>query len=323
MSVIDRIDPEYLPIVKMVPIIDLEDIGAARTALKAVFEAMGSSPADPRVVTADHMAPGWDGSPDVLVRTFRPEGATGTLPALLWIQGGGYVLGAADLDDSLCGQIALDQQCLVASVAYRRAPEAPFPAAIDDCYAAGRWLYDQADSLNIDATRIVVGGASAGGGAAAAMALRARDEGEFAFSHQLLVYPMIDDRNDTASAQRITDPELWCQKSNGLAWRAYLGDAQGGEQVSPYAAPSRATDLSGLPPASIFVGELDVFLDEDIDYARRLIAAGVRTELHLYPAVHHGFDVHHPGAATSRRFIADRSHALQRAFAAQSTGDAA
>ncbi|MHA3791117.1 alpha/beta hydrolase [Sphingomonas sp. YL-JM2C] len=320
MSVLDRIDPEYLPIVKMVPIIDLEDVAAARAALKAVFEAAGASPRDPLVVSADHHVPGWDGAPDVLVRTFRPADATGDLPALLWIQGGGYVLGAADLDDALCGQLAIEQQCLVASVAYRRAPEAPFPAASDDCYAAARWLFAKVGELDIDASRIAVGGASAGGGAAAALALRARDGGDFAFVHQLLIYPMIDDRNDSDSARRITDPELWSHKNNMLAWKAYLGDAHGSDDVSPYAAPSRATDLGGLPPAAIFVGELDVFLDESIDYARRLIAAGVSAELHLYPAVHHGFDVHKVDAATSRRFIADRSHALSRAFARPNDG---
>lgn len=315
MSVLDRIDPEYLPIVKMVPIIDLEDVAQARAALKAVFEAAGTAPADPRVASADHQVPGWESSPDVLVRTFRPVDATGDLPALLWIQGGGYVLGAADLDDALCGQIAIEQQCLVASVAYRRAPEAPFPAASDDCYAAARWLFAQARTLGVDASRIAVGGASAGGGAAAALALRARDSGDFAFVHQLLIYPMIDDRNDSESARRITDPELWSRKNNGLAWKAYLGSAHGSDDVSPYAAPSRASDLGRLPPATIFVGELDVFLDESIDYARRLIAAGVPTELHLYPAVHHGFDVHKADAVTSQRFIADRGHALSRAFA--------
>lgn len=320
MSVIDRIDPEYLPVVKLVPIIDLEDIDAARAALKAVFAAVGTTPADPRVVSEDHAAPGWGGSPDVLVRTFRPLGVTDVLPALLWIQGGGYVVGAPDLDDAFCQQIALEHECLVASVSYRRAPENPFPAAIDDCYAAGRWLFGAAVALGVDSSRIIVGGASAGGGAAAALALRARDVGEFAFSHQLLVYPMLDDRNDTASALRITDPELWSHKSNGLAWQAYLGEARGGADVSPYAAPARAISLAGLPPASIFVGELDVFLDEDVDYALRLTGAGVRTELHVYPAVHHGFDVHNPSAATSKRFIADRASALRRAFAEDVVG---
>lgn len=320
MSVIDRIDPEYLPVVKIVPIIDLDDIDGARAALKAVFAAAGTVLPDPRVVSEDHRAPGWGDSPDVLVRTFRPADVTDILPALLWIQGGGYVLGAPDLDDAFCQQVALEHHCLVASVGYRRAPENPYPAASDDCYAAGSWLFGAAAALGVDCGRIVVGGASAGGGAAAALALRARDAGEFAFSHQLLIYPMLDDRNDTASALRITDPELWSHKSNGLAWQAYLGEACGGADVSPYAAPARATSLAELPPASIFVGELDVFLDEDTAYALRLTGAGVRTELHVYPAVHHGFDVHNPSAATSTRFIADRASALRRAFAEDKAG---
>lgn len=315
MSVLDRIDPEYAAIVRQVPVIDLSDVAAAREALRAVFAAAGAHIASTDIVVRDHHVPGLSGAPDVLVRTFRPAAATGSLPALYWIQGGGYVLGAPDLDDAMCEQIALDQQCMVASVAYRRAPETPFPAAHDDCHAGARWLFAEAEALGIDPSRIVVGGASAGGGAAAALALRARDEGDFTFAHQLLIYPMLDDRSDTGSARRVVDRELWNRQSNDLAWRAYLGEAYGTDAVSPYAAPSRAENLSGLPAATIFVGELDLFLDEDLDYARRLIGAGVHTELHLYPAVYHGFDVHNPGAATSRRFIADRADALRRAFA--------
>lgn len=314
MSVLNRIDPEYRSILTVLPLIDLEDIPAARGALTALFAAAGPTARDPDIEVTDHLIPGLSGSPDVLVRSFQPKGATAPLPALLWIQGGGYVLGAPDLDDGFCQQTAREQGCHIFSVSYRRAPEYPYPAASDDCFAAAQWLFAEAAALGLDPDRIVVGGASAGGGAAAGLALRARDQGRFAFSHQLLIYPMLDDRCDTSSARRVSDPELWNGRNNALAWSAYLGAAAGGEGVSPYAAPARAGDLSNLPPATIFVGELDAFLDEDIDFARRLIEVGVQTELHLYPAVHHGFDIHNPAAQTSLRFFGDRAHALGRAF---------
>lgn len=316
MSVLNRIDPEYMPVVMAVPVIDLRDIAVAREALHAVYAAVGAHQPDPAIATRDLVAPGLEGNPDVALRMFRPIGADGPLPCFYWIQGGGYVLTAPDLDDAMCEQIARDLRCAVVSVHWRRAPEAPFPAASDDCYAGLRWVFGNAEALEIDAGRIVLGGASSGGGAAAGVALRMRDAGEFTLAHQLLVYPMLDDRNDTPSAAAVTDPELWNRDSNELAWRAYLGTAYGSDDVSPYAAPARMPDLSGLPPTTILTGELDLFVDENLDYAKRLLHAGVGIEMHLYPAVHHGFNVHNPVAATSLRFFADRDAALRRAFAA-------
>jgi acetyl esterase/lipase len=246
------------------------------------------------------------------MRMHRPRGVTGPLPCLFWIQGGGYVLTSVDPDDLLCQSLSRDLQCVVIAVVWRRAPEHPFPACHDDCYGGLRWVVQNAESLDIDPARVVVGGASSGGGAAAGVALRVRDEGEFAIAHQVLVYPMLDDRNETRSSHSVTDPELWNRQCNEIAWAAYLGGAQ---TVSHYAAPARATTLERLAPATILTAELDLFVDENIDYAKRLMAANVPVELHVYPAVHHGFDIHNPQAATSMRFAADRNAVLRRAFA--------
>jgi len=314
VSVLDRVDAEYLPVIKLVPPIDLADIAAARTALQAVFAMAGTPDPHPGVDRSDHAIPNAPGAPDALMRLFRPRGVTGDLPGLVWIQGGGYVLTSANPDDVWCERIAHDLQCVVASVIWRRAPEHPFPAAHDDCFAALRWMVANAATLGVDAGRIVVGGASSGGGAAASVALRARDEG-LPLRHQLLIYPMLDDRNATRSSHLVTDPELWNRSNNILAWQAYLGAAYGTDEVSPYAAPARASDLGGLAPATILTGELDLFVDENLAYAQRLLAADVPTEFHMYPAVHHGFDVHNPDGHQAKRMLADRDDALRRAFA--------
>ncbi|WDS36953.1 alpha/beta hydrolase [Pseudoxanthomonas sp.] len=314
MSVLERLDPEILPVVKMVPVIDMADIPAARAALHAMYASVGSPPLNPAISREDHLVPGWESDPEVQLRVFRPIDASETLPCLYWIQGGGYVLTAPDLDDQWCETIANDLRCSVVSVGWRRAPEHPFPAASNDCYAGFAWTMRNAEALAIDPGRVVIGGASSGGGAAAALALRIRDVGEFSVAHQLLVYPMLDDTNSSPSSHRITDPELWNRQSNELAWRAYLGSSYGSSDISPYAAPTRASDLARLPPATILTGELDLFVDENIAYAQRLLHAGVEMELHVYPAAHHGFDRHNPGAGLSRRFFGDRDAALRRAM---------
>jgi acetyl esterase/lipase len=314
MAVINKLDPQLLAVVKQVPIIDMANIPVARAALHAVFAQVNTVPANPEVERCDYSVPRKDANPAVSLRVFRPVGITTPLPCLYWIQGGGYVLTAPDLDDSWCETIAHDQQCVVVSVNWRRAPEHPFPAAINDCYDGLAWAVEHASQLAIDRARIVIGGASSGGGAAAALALKVRDLGEFTVVHQLLIYPMLDDTNSTVSSQHVTDPELWNRTSNELAWRAYLGDAYGRDDVSPYAAPARMLDLSRLPSATVLTGEHDLFRDENIQYAQRLMHAGIKTELHVYPGAHHGFDRHVPGADVSLRFFSDRDNALRLAF---------
>jgi len=314
MTVIDRLDPELAIVVQGTPVIDLSNLPAARAALHEVFRQFASSPPDPTVERTDHSAPGYGGNPEARLRMFRPKNADGALPALVWVQGGGYVLTSPDLDDPWCERIARDVGCAVFSVGWRRAPEHPYPAAIEDCYSVAKWVHDNAPRLAVNPLQLVIGGASSGGGAAAALALLIRDRGEFRVAHQLLIYPMIDDTNTTPSSLRVTDSQLWNRASNQIAWRAYVGEQAGTDSVSPYAAPSRAKDLAGLPPATILTAELDLFVDENITYAQRLLAAGVPMELHVYPAAHHGFDRHVPEAAVSRRLYADRDDALKRAF---------
>jgi len=224
------------------------------------------------------------------------------------------VLGDVSVDDFFCKQLALDVGCIVASVEYRLAPEHPHPAPIEDCYAGLRWLATSAAQLGIDSSRLAIGGGSAGGGLAASLALLARDRDDVQICYQLLIYPMLDDRNTTPSSHDVTEPKVWNREMNLIGWRALLGDKQGSDNVSPYAAAARAENLAGLPPTYICVGELDLFLDEDIAYASRLLQAHVSTELHVYPGAFHGSDLLVPMSEISQQWVADRNAALRRAL---------
>ncbi|MCV7187576.1 alpha/beta hydrolase [Mycolicibacterium thermoresistibile] len=228
------------------------------------------------------------------IRLFRPPGG-GTGAAMLWIHGGGYVIGCAAQDDALCRRYARELDVTVAAVDYRLAPENPYPIPLEDCYAALLWL---TRLPTVDPQRVVIAGGSAGGGLAAALALLARDRGEVAPVAQLLVYPMLDDR--TLHRTDLDHPglRLWNQSSNRFGWSAYLGDAD-----PEVAVPARQTDLAGLPPAWIGVGTYDLFHDEDLAYAERLRAAGVPCEVEVVPGAFHGFDAIAPRAGVSRQFF--------------------
>ena len=207
---------------------------------------------------------------------------------MLWIHGGGYVMGTAAQDDRICRRFADRLDIVVAAVDYRLAPDHPFPVPLHDCYDALTWLTHQPE---VDPTRVAVGGASAGGGLAAALTLLARDRGQVDLCFQLLAYPMLDDRT---SLRRDIDERrlrLWSVNANRFGWRSYLGRAPGSTEVSPLAAPSRCDDLRGLPPAWIGVGTCDLFCDEDIDYAGRLRESGVPCELDIVNGAFHGFDL--------------------------------
>jgi acetyl esterase/lipase len=318
MNFIEQLDPELKVMLEKLPSdrpLDLTKIPAARVKMKKMVTAMlANLPAVEGVSSQDRFAPGPQGSPDVRVRVYRPNDQPSKLPAMLWIHGGGYVMGDIEPDDRLMKQIAKRIGCVAVSVDYRLAPEHPFPAPVEDCYAALKWLFASVGELGVDPSRIAIGGASGGGGLAAGLALLTRDRGEVKVAFQLLIYPMIDDRNVTPASHAITDPRVWNRESNRLGWKAYLGRDGGGADVSPYAAASRATDLTNLPPAYIPVGALDLFVDENIEYAQRLIQAGVPTELHVYPGAFHGFDLFAPSAMVSKQFKADREDALKRAL---------
>ncbi|WP_436790172.1 alpha/beta hydrolase [Yinghuangia sp. YIM S10712] len=248
---------------------------------------------------------------DVTVRVFRPESAEYPTPAMLWIHGGGYVLGSAMQDDADCRSLAQRLGIVVASVEYRLAPEHPFPTPLEDCYAALLWLAVQPD---VNPERIAIGGASAGGGLAAALTLLARERDAVSPVMQLLSYPMLDDRTTARTDIDQRTLRMWNQNSNRIGWRAYLGEMSG-PNVSPLAAPARYKDLAGLPPTWIGVGTNDLFHDENVTYAQRLREAGVPTTLHVVPGAYHAFDRLEAGAAVSRAFLNARTTALREALA--------
>ncbi|MGF2951173.1 alpha/beta hydrolase [Mycobacterium sp. THU-M116] len=240
------------------------------------------------------------------VRLFRPVGVTGTTPALLWIHGGGYVIGSAEQDDPVCRRFSTRLGITVASVEYRLAPEHPYPAPLEDCYSALTWL---AELPSVDARRVAVGGASAGGGLAAALALLARDRADITPRFQLLAYPMLDDRSSESGHN--PHHRLWSARSNRFGWAAYLGGAD--PQV---AVPGRRNDLRGLAPAWIGVGTHDLFHDEDLDYTERLRAAGVACQVDVIPGAFHGFDLWAPNTAVSQRFCDSQCDRLREALTA-------
>jgi acetyl esterase/lipase len=320
MDIYDRMDPELAAVHRKLPAIslDLSNLPKSRAAMAQIAELGRLRPGTP-VTIEDRIIPGAKDHPGLKVRLYRPRDIAAPLAGLLWIHGGGYVVGAADSSDQRQAEMAIAGQCLVVSVDYRLAPEHPFPAPLDDCYAALTWLAANAGALGVDATRIAIGGASAGGGLAAGLALLARDRGEVKIIFQLLIYPMIDDRSTTPSSHFMTFEKFWNRRLNLQGWEAYLGKPGGGAEVSPYAAAARATDLKGLPPAYIPVGDLDLFVDEDIEYAQRLLQAGVPTEIHVYVGAYHGSESMVPNAKVSQRCLAGIDDALRRYLAKSSS----
>ncbi|WP_084958097.1 alpha/beta hydrolase [Thermoactinospora rubra] len=292
------------------PAVDLQTADLAEVRATRRAWVVPAEPDD--IAIEDRLVPGPPGAPDVRVRLYLPHEGERPLPCLYWIHGGGMVMGSPEADDHFMVQIIREVGCAVVSVDYRLAPENPYPAPQEDCYAGLVWTAKNAAELGLDPGRIAVGGASAGGGLAAATVLMARDRGGPAIAFQLLECPMLDDRNVTpSSAMEYDDALVWSRSNNLFGWRALLGDL---EEVPPYAAPARAEDLSGLPRTFIDVGELEVFRDECIDYAARLVRAGVSTEFHLYPGAFHGFDAFVPEADVSRRALATRLAALRQAL---------
>jgi acetyl esterase/lipase len=318
-DLIELLDPELKGPIKMIlnqmPPMSFDNLPAARAVSKQMIATMKSQmPVVPGVITEDRIIPGPVGAPDVTVRIYRPEKQSVMLPSLLWIHGGGYMLGEIDQEDFTAKQFVLAGECVVVSVEYQLAPEHPYPAPLEDCYAALKWLSANADKLEVDGSRIAIGGASAGGGLAAGLALLSRDRNEVKTIFQLLVYPMINDCNIAPPDDDLPDTLFWTRDNNLIGWRSYLGCEPGSEGISCHAAAYRANNLEGLPPAYVTVGDLDLFAQEDIEYSRRLINAGVPTELHVYPGGCHAFDMLIPNADISKRFTADIHRALKRAL---------
>ncbi|MCV7420552.1 alpha/beta hydrolase [Mycobacterium yunnanensis] len=289
------------------------DVATRRDNTAAMFTALASSmeaPTDVEVSRYDLTAS--DGT--VLPLTwYRPVEDGGASAALLYLHGGGMIVGlepTAPVYDIVVRQYVSRSRVPALVVDYRVAPEHPHPTPVEDCYAALQWLEAHAAELNVDPTRLAVGGDSAGGGLAAGVALLARDRNGPRLALQLLIYPMLDDRTVVPDPQLPREFLVWNYEDNVTGWGALLGDAAGGSDVSPYAAPARAADLAGLPPAYIDVGDLDVFRDEDIDYARRLLAAGVPTELHVFAGCPHGFEVMAADLPVSRQAFDNRVRRL-------------
>ena len=311
------IDPEIVAMLDIFP--RLQFTPDALPQVRADLAAMGATmaaavPAFPDIAVTEHRVPGPHGAPDVRVLVYLPHSAPRPLPVLLWIHGGGYVVGTADQDDAQVKGIVTQVGCAVVSVDYRLAPETPFHGPVEACYAALTWLHTHAAEWGVDPGRIAIGGASAGGGLAASLGLLARDRGAIPLAFQLLIYPMLDDRTVNA-----TDPHpytgefIWTPASNRFGWTALLGEEPGGADVSPYAAAARVARLAGLPPTYLGVGALDLLMEEDLEYARRLIREGVPTELHVYPGAFHGFD-NMAESQVARAHTRDFQDALRRAL---------
>lgn len=289
MSTIELVDPELRD--SLAPQIPLgAETLARRRADANALAAAAPRPDLPDVATGEIHVQSAFGAAPIRVLTYRPVNPKGPLPVIVHVHGGGFVMGSPEMKDGENRQFASDLQCAIYSVDYRLAPEAPHPAPLEDIYSVFLWLHAHAAELGLDPARIGIKGESGGGGFAAGVALYARDrEGpKFAFQH--LIYPMIDDRSAIRKDLHPCVGEfVWTQEANLFGWRSLLGQEPGSDDVSPYAAASRAADVSGLPPTYLSVGGLDLFLEENMAYADRLNRAGVPVEFHLYPRAYHGF----------------------------------
>lgn len=244
---------------------------------------------DDRVEVRDTVVSG-DTDQKVTVRIYKPTGATTPRPVILFMHGGAFISGDLDFEHPRCLEICRETGFLVVSVDYRLAPEFPYPAALDDCLLAFQWLCAEGPALGADPARVAVAGVSAGGTLAAAVCLVARDRGLPSPAFQMLLYPVLADRLETPSMRAFDDTPVWDSRNCVHMWHHYLGPADRRGAVSPYAAPARATDLSGLPTAYVMTAEYDPLRDEGAEYARRLMRAAVSTELHEFAGTFHGFD---------------------------------
>ena len=315
MTVFERLDPEYRRLNPAIP-----DFVRTIPVVKrrAFFASQGATPdASPTCAVDWHdcTAPGFWGGPAVPVRVYCPSGEPRLRPGLVFIHGGGMWMGDLDSEHLSALQLAARLDAVVVSVGYRLAPESPYPAAVEDCHAGLIWTWESAPDWGIDPFNIGIHGGSAGGGLAIATALRNRDMGEVPVSFLAASYPMIDDRHTTPSSIEFDDLGglEWDRTLSLEAWSWYLS----GKEADEYAAPSRATNLRGLPPTFIDVGELDPFRDEDVEFALRLMQAGVPTELHVYPGAFHASELAAPEAALSKRILETRIAAIRRGMDAR------
>lgn len=308
MDTIELVDPELLPLLQLFPtrVLTDENLAEARMRVLPISVADSSGVTTRRLLIPSHTT-----APDVPLYIYKPD-TTGPFPCIFHLHGGGFVAGAPTDVAPIHLGLVRELGCAIVSVDYRLAPETCFPGNIEDCYDALAWTFGNAEAEDIDPTRIGVMGESAGGGLAAALAVLARDCDEFKLAFQHLIYPMIDDRTGTVGDPHPTAGEfIWPAANNRFGWAALLGHAPGTGNVSPYAAAARTESLAGLPPTFISTGALDLFLDEDIAYAQRLMRAAVPVELHVYPGAFHAFDIA-PEARVALQSRRDCIEALRR-----------
>ena len=315
MNIQNRIDPaSSLPLEELLNTLPggfnaIEDIKERRNVINSLIRMMTAElPPIDNIVIEDRNIAAPDALLELVVRIYKPTGVSGGLPGIFFIHGGGMIMGSIETENHKAAMLCETIQSIVVSVEYRLAPENPYPAQVQDCYEALVWMSKNAAELGFDTDRLAIVGGSAGGGLAIATALMARDQEFPKLSFQMANYPMIDDRNETPSSKEITDVGIWDRKANIEAWDWYLG----GKNADEYAAPARAIDLSGLPPTFIDVGELDLFRDEDIEFAKRLLQAGVTTELHVYPGAYHASESFAPEAELSKQIWTKRIEAMKQ-----------
>jgi triacylglycerol lipase len=313
MSTIELVDPELRDALALWPLVPLsaDSLMQRRANSLKVISAV-PKPDLPDIAVGEIRVESAFGAEPIRVLTYRPVRSDHPLPTILHIHGGGFVMGTPEMKDVENRLLASELRCAIYSVDYRLAPEAPHPAPLEDIYSVFAWLHANAGQLELDPARIGIKGESGGGGFAAAAALYARDQQGPGFAFQHLIYPMIDDRT---AVRKDLHPHVgefvWTQENNYFGWRSLLGKEPGSAGVSPYAAASRAADVSGLPPTYISVGGLDLFLEENMTYADRLSRAGVPVEFHMYPGTYHGF-YQATNARVTRQAERDNREALQR-----------
>lgn len=273
------------------------------------------TPPDPDVTVTDRLIPGPEGASDIPVRIYEPKEKKGPLPGVLYLHYGGYAIGSPAHEDATCYKYVKEVNCVIISPDYRLAPENPAPAAYEDCYATLLWFEANAQDLSVDPSRLAVTGLSCGGGLTIAVALMARDRNGPKLVFQMPLAPTIDDRLKTKSSLEFTDPRALNYDSCKKIWDLYLGKGhEERDDISPYAAPSRAKDLSGLPPCYSYVGSLDPHRDETIEYINRLLQVGVPAGFTLYPGGIHGFELEVPDAAISKHAVDTAIWSLKRAL---------
>ena len=312
-QIYERLHPDLKEEFLKLPSLSLDgnDLQKMRTEIDELIKTTGL-PHDSKVKVYDQFIQNSDGT-KLRLRIYDPIVRTRNAPGILWIHGGGFIMGTPEESEERYLRFALELAAVVIAVDYRLAPEHPYPAAIQDCYSALNWLFENAPTLGVNRDKFAVVGASAGAGLAASLSIMTRDKKGPKIAFQMLLYPMLDDRGITESSNMTLDDRLWTKKLDKIAWNHYIGHVKE-EDRNSYMAPAREKNLSALPPTYSFIGELDIFLDDTIIFVQRLLQAGVPTEFHIYPGCIHAFESFIPNAPISVKATIDMLGALRKAL---------